>query len=201
MILISSAFAGEMNSIAHQELLHGETIIKEGSSSEKSEVARYKKVMLKNMEEYKEIIHSIKKEQMQNIHNTKEQNFSLAKPAPQAVIFVSLSMPNLSLKQIINDAAAYHIPVVVRGLVDNSLKKTVTRIFELVKERNKGGILLNPLWFKRYDITAVPACVVTEENNFDVIYGNLRLQKMLELIATNGTTKKTAQDILSKGHR
>jgi type-F conjugative transfer system pilin assembly protein TrbC len=198
IILISltfPAFAAEMNDIAHQELLRREKIVQDRKNSDKNnELEGYKKAAVQNIKNYEPIIRPI---QEQYIQDAKSKG--LIKPAPRAVIFVSFSMPDLSLKQIINDAARYQIPVVIRGLIDNSFKKTAARVFELVKEKNKGGVLLNPLWFKQYAINTVPAFVVKEGDKFDVIYGNVRLEKLLEIIAANGSVSSVAQKILNEG--
>jgi type-F conjugative transfer system pilin assembly protein TrbC len=192
-------FAGEMNKLAHEELLRSGNILK-ASSKEKKEFDKYKQAVNRNLENYQEIINDAKKHfaQRLNIHNANAQT-KLSRPTPKAIIFVSFSMPDLSLKQIINDATRYQLPVVVRGLIDNSFKKTASRIFELVKGNNKGGVAINPIWFKRYSINAVPACIVQAGDEFDVVYGNIRIKNMLEIIAANGSNGAVAQSILDEG--
>lgn len=113
-------------------------------------------------------------------------------------------MPDLSLKQIIYDASRYHIPVVIRGLYKNSFRKTIEKIFELIKENNKGGIAINPRWFKEYDIKAVPAVVVSDGieikdkvKKSDTVYGNIPLRKALSIIAERGEVSNIARDILN----
>ena len=194
----------------NEKIINGDTNDKYNKNNKdnkknKNEFEGYKKIAEQNVKNYEPIISSFKKQYIQSI---KSKNS--IKPAPEAVIFVSFSMPDLSLKQIIEDAARYQIPVVVRGLIDNSFKKTIAKVFELVKDNNKGGILINPMWFKQYAITAVPACIVNEgtkekvkeeekeKNSFDVIYGNIRIKNMLELIATSGENGSIAQDILNR---
>ena len=187
-------FAGEMNKLAHEECLRGETIAKDNKNN--PEFVAYKKAAKQSIHDYEHFMKSLKEQHIQNIRNTKLGNS--IKPAPKAIVFVSFGMPDLSLKQVIYDAARYQIPVVIRGLIDNSFKKTAARVFALVKEKNKGGISINPNWFKQYSINIVPACVVKEGDKFDVIYGNIRIKNMLEIIAANGTTKDVVQSILDK---
>ena len=119
-------------------------------------------------------------------------------PTPQAIVFISLAMPELSIKQIIQDAERYEIPVVIRGLYRNSFKETASKIFDLIKESNQGGILINPRWFKQYEIKAVPAVVVSQEDRFDVVYGNIHLKKALEIIAERGDLAAVAKKVLEK---
>lgn len=192
-----AVFAGETNKLAHEEFLHSENIFKD-FNKQKAEFTKYKQAANKSSEKHKDIIDDIKKQSFM-ITNKVTGKSQQTHKAPMAIVFVSFSMPDLSLKQIITDAARYHIPVVIRGLIDNSFKKTVARIFELIKENNKGGVSINPIWFKRYSINTVPACVVKSGDNFDVIYGNIKIKNMLEIIASNGTVGYVAQSILDEG--
>jgi len=138
----------------------------------------------------------------------KAQANGFIKKAPETIIFVSFSMPTPSLKQIIQDAARYQIPVVIRGLYKNSFKETIEKIFDLVKEDNKGGVLINPLWFKQYDIKTVPALVISgggvntnkDHQEFDVVYGNIPIKKLLKIIVERGSEAKAAQNILNRGN-
>lgn len=105
-----------------------------------------------------------------------------SKEAPSKLVFVSLSMPDLLLQQIFEEANTLQIPVVIRGFYQNSFQETARRVFDLTKEKNTGGILINPLWFRQYHITEVPAVVVAKERGFDVVYGNLPIREALEII-------------------
>lgn len=145
-------------------------------------------------------------------------------------LFVSLGMPDAVLTQYLKQAKQYHIPVVIRGLytakndisVDKnigSFSDTANRVFSLLKEEDNndgnnnkisskknamGGVLINPLLFRSFNIKVVPALVVTQHqscvinhhqstqtikntkcnsNNFDVVYGNIPIQKQLEIIS------------------
>ena len=143
------------------------------------------------------IIKDKKMERSPTGRNPTECN-SFNQPAPQVIIFISLTMPELSIKQIIQDAARYEIPIVIRGLYRNSFKETMNKIFDLVKDKNKGGILINPRWFKQYEIKSVPVVVVSQANRFDVVYGNVHLKKALEIVAERGDLAAAAKQILDK---
>jgi len=193
----TTIFAGEINNIAREELLRAKKIL-HTAAKEKTEFSKYKQTANKNLKNYQELINEAKKHATYHLNrNNVNKRTKLTSSTPKAIVFVSFSMPDLSLKQIINDAARYQMPVVVRGLIANSFKKTAAKIFELVKGNNQGGIAINPIWFKRYSIHAVPACVVQVGDNFDVIYGNIRIKNMLEIIASNGTVGAMAQTILA----
>ena len=215
-----TAFAGNTNDIINRERLRSEKTTKE-IVKVNAGFAKYKEISKQRAQEYQELVQTIKERHIENARAK-----GIIRKAPQAVVFVSFSMPTLSLKQIIQDAAHYQIPVVVRGLRENSFRKTIEKIFDLVKEDNKGGILINPVWFRKYDIKTVPAVVVScgeadascEENKkngkneksvksdggdgfkkTDVVYGNIPLKRALTIIAERGDAPKVAKDILNRG--
>jgi conjugal transfer pilus assembly protein TrbC len=108
------------------------------------------------------------------------------------ILFVSFSMPEESLKEWISESQKLHVPIVIRGLVDNSFKETIRRISGLIKD-NRGGIQIDPKAFKRFKIEKVPAVVVAKSNscspnqtcleNFDVVYGDVTAEYALEKIS------------------
>lgn len=207
----SVVFADNTNDIIRREMLRREKILRE-VTKQNDNFEKYKNKSKQKIQGYQELISSIKGQYMK-----KAQAKGHIKPVPQAVVFVSFNMPVLSLKQIIQDAAHYQIPVVIRGLHENSFRKTIGKIFDLVKETNKGGVLINPNWFKEYDIKVVPAVVVTdgvnsnketkanqktdnrEVNKFDVVYGNIPLKRALTIIAEQGNVAHIAKTILNRG--
>jgi type-F conjugative transfer system pilin assembly protein TrbC len=151
--------------------------------------------------------HEIKSIHTKNLNTLKDPTKNLKgnviQPIGTSAVFVSFSMPEPSLKQIIAAANHYHVPVVVRGLYQNSLKETANKILVLTKANNQGGILINPVWFKKYEIKAVPAFLVTEHgagqdnNSYDLVYGNVPLKRALTIIAEQGEYAKEAVRILA----
>jgi len=141
-----------------------------------------------------------------------------AQAAFGAMLFVSFSMPESLLFALADEAATYHIPLVVNGLVDGDFKKTIDTFARLSANAKKQsltfqGISIDPVWFQQFHIESVPALVVTTRPEaceaqkvcanqlFDVVYGNAHVKKGLELIATRGdAAPKLAQKILEKGH-
>ena len=206
----SVVFADNINDIIRREMLRREKIVKE-VIKQNDGFEKYKNNSKQKIQDYQELIGSIKEQQIKNA-----QAKGFIKPVPQAIVFVSFSMPVLSLKQIIQDASRYQIPVVICGLHENSFRKTIEKIFDLVKEDNNGGVLINPMWFKKYNIKAVPALVVNggerdgvygaderesifKKSKFDVIYGNIPLKKALTIIAEQGSMANVAKNILHRG--
>ena len=137
---------------------------------------------------------------------------------PEAILFVSFSMPQSLLLSLADQAAQFDIPVVIKGLVNNDFKQTVATFSRLSHEAQKQhlnfkGVSIDPVWFSQFNITAVPALVVSERparclassicanQPFDVVYGNAQLKKGLEIIADRGEeASSVARKILEQGH-
>ena len=145
--------------------------------------------------------------------------------ASQAVLLVSLGMPDNALKAYLQQGKQYHIPVVIRGLYTEkhdysatpsigSFGDTARRVKKLVHNSKVGGVSINPLLFRAFDINVVPALVVYNDdlscirqtahapyqpcakNSFDVIVGNLPVKKLLSIVAHQSTS--AARSELSK---
>jgi conjugal transfer pilus assembly protein TrbC len=93
---------------------------------------------------------------------------AMARPAPQAaflgdgptlLVFVSFSMPDATLARLVDQAARARATLVLRGLVDGSLQKTVLRAQRLIGQR-KVGFQIDPQAFDRFSITATPTFVL-----------------------------------------
>jgi len=205
-----------VNDIINQAIARRDQILK-GSKERKEGIEEYKKITTQKIKDiqgtssYKRLINSIQEHQRyqryQGHQGQENQSNSTASEGmmqsiPQAIVFVSFSMPLLSLQQIVQDASRYQIPVVMRGLYNNSFKETAIKIFEVVKENNQGGILIDPLWFKKCDIKNVPALVINQNDIFDVVYGNIPLRRALGIIAEKSENKAItalAHRILKEG--
>lgn len=118
---------------------------------------------------------------------------------PKLIGFVSLTMPKQTLVLFLQEAKRYHIPVAIRGVIDHSLKATMQQIYRLVKKDHIQGVLIDPIWFRDFQIQHVPALVATTgfcdtqpclKNSYDVIYGNARLEELLQAISRHGTVGK-----------
>jgi conjugal transfer pilus assembly protein TrbC len=126
-------------------------------------------------------------QQMPAILQTLHQNPMTPTPqsAPRVMLFVSLGMPDLLLKQLLQAAHRLKVAVVIRGLYHDSFDATLKRLKALMPEdqqeaNNQSGVLINPLWFREYHIDAVPAVVVPHGTTYDVIFGNVALEELLE---------------------
>jgi conjugal transfer pilus assembly protein TrbC len=91
----------------------------------------------------------------------------------EVLIFISFSMPEASLKALSQSmtGCGYKTRLVLRGLVDNSFRKTATRIRDLETE-----IEINPQAFEIFDIKEVPTFVrVHKDREVARLKGNVTL--------------------------
>lgn len=89
---------------------------------------------------------------------------------PRPLIFISLSMPEASLRSLLVEAARTDSPLVLRGLVENSMKRTVARLSELLGTQDDDttgaptpSLAIDPTLFERFDIDKVPAFVLPQD--------------------------------------
>ena len=132
------------------------------------------------------------------------------KVADGAILFVSLGMPKKLLRQYLRESQTYGMPVVIRGLIHNNFRATMSYIYSLIKGRHLPGISIDPVWFRQFGITQVPALVVTSnphhcvsartcQQPFDVVYGNLSIKDLLTKIADDGQdARQVAKTILGE---
>ena len=136
-----------------------------------------------------------------------QERVVIHQPKSNLLVFATLTMPDTSLKQLLFEAHRAHVPVIIRGLYKNSFVATAKRIFNLTKDKNIGGIEIDPLWFEEFHITTVPAFVLTQGQchysttvpcHYDVVHGNVSIETALNWIANNGTLKTLAKAKLSE---
>lgn len=121
------------------------------------------------------------------------------------MIFISDSMPRASLEQWFAQAQQFGVPIILRGLIDDSLLATKQWIKPLIEHANgKGGVQINPIAFQTYGVHQVPAVVITDEATecqsnqscmpfvFDVVYGNVSFTTALKIIAEKGEVGNSA---------
>lgn len=114
-----------------------------------------------------------------------------------AKVFISFSMPEMSIKQWLQQAEKAHTQVFLRGFVDNSFKKTINKATLVIKD-NSQGFLLDPKEFERYKIEKVPAVVFVDDNQeFITVYGDVGLLPAAQLAATRAESK-AAKEVIEK---
>jgi conjugal transfer pilus assembly protein TrbC len=106
----------------------------------------------------------------------------------QKKLFISFSMPEMLLEQLASESVALQVPIILNGLHQGSMRKTLEKIFALSQKEKGLSVQIDPTAFSKYGITRVPALVVDDGINFDVVRGNIHLKDMIEIIKEDGET-------------
>ncbi len=85
-----------------------------------------------------------------------------ARPGPTLLVFVSFAMPEAALSRLVDQAARTRASLVLRGLVDGSLVRTVTRVQQLIGNRQV-AVQIDPQAFDRYAVTQTPSFVLVRD--------------------------------------
>lgn len=85
------------------------------------------------------------------------------KPGPKLLIFVSFAMPETTLQRLVDQAARAGSTLVLRGLVNGSIRETVTRMQALIGSR-RVAVQIDPEAFDRYGITRTPTFVLVMDD-------------------------------------
>jgi conjugal transfer pilus assembly protein TrbC len=133
--------------------------------------------------------------------------------APQFIVFVSLSMPEEALKQIIDQTSAAGGFVVFRGFPNNSVKQFVAGMSKVVSNDDQfAAIGVDPRLFRAFGVQAVPTYVAVSSDftpcdgltctttppPFDAMSGNVTVRYALETFAEdNGPGALVARTALS----
>lgn len=129
-------------------------------------------------------------------------------------IFISSSMPKTLIQQYMDDAVRYRGTVVLRGLIDNSMRQTINEIQEIVDANDgQGGLSIDPKTFEVFGVNAVPAIVLAEDPAelcmsqdcaidapvFDKVTGAISVIYALETFANHGDLKGLSKARLNGG--
>ena len=82
-----------------------------------------------------------------------------AKAGPTLLVFVSFAMPEATIIRLLDQAARAGATLVLRGLVNGSMRDTVERMQRLIGER-RVAVQIDPQAFDRYAIQRVPSFVL-----------------------------------------
>ena len=112
--------------------------------------------------------------------------------------FVSFSMRDEAINEIMTLSQYYSIPVFINGLVNNSMKDTTVKFVKLFGEKTEYGIGIDPTLFQKYNITSVPSLIIECDSKYDKISGNIPIYQALEKVVQNGDCSSIAKKILEK---
>ena len=127
-------------------------------------------------------------------------NLQAPKAAPLLIAFVSLSMPEHSLKRTINDTTRAGGIVVFRGFSKEGPKPFVAAMQQLVDQQGATNMAIDPRLFRAFGVDRVPTVVavsgafepcdqldcVSTPPPYDVISGNVPLRYALETFVDAG---------------
>lgn len=107
---------------------------------------------------------------------TPSEGPTLQENADRILVFVSFSMPEASLKSLMQEAPKHHAVLVMRGLYQDSFIKTASKLQEL-------GIAvdIHPELFETHQVTSVPTFVRLEDGQpIHCLKGNVTLDFVMK---------------------
>ena len=104
------------------------------------------------------------------------------------LVFVSMSMPEASLKRLAEDAARANAVLVLRGLINDSMQQTLRAVKNILGEKGAAAWEIDPPAFARYGVAAAPTYVLARHANdnasdFVAVEGDVTLAYALDLMA------------------
>jgi type-F conjugative transfer system pilin assembly protein TrbC len=107
----------------------------------------------------------------------------------QRFVMVSFSMPETLLVATLKDSAAHQIPAVLNGLHEDSMPKTLKKIYRLSQQIPNLILQIDPTAFERFSVQKVPAFVSETNGRFDVVYGNITVERAFDEISRFGEAR------------
>jgi conjugal transfer pilus assembly protein TrbC len=83
-------------------------------------------------------------------------------PGPRLLVFISLAMPEATITRLLDQAARARATLLLRGLVNGSLRDTVERMQRLIGDRQV-AVQIDPQAFDRFGITRTPSFVLVRD--------------------------------------
>lgn len=188
--------------------------VEEYSKNIEKEFKNFQPPCLKNLSKDDLDVMNKAKEQAINISQEalkkQQQNMGFNNNDLQVLIFLSFSMPEVAIKQWLLQAEKINAPVMIKGLVDRSLKTTMAKMKKFADDGSKAGVYVDPVRFKQYGINKVPAVVVSEKIDvgcvgdeckvppYLLVHGNGSLHSALEAMKGDNELGDIASKYLSK---
>ncbi|MFA6302185.1 MAG: type-F conjugative transfer system pilin assembly protein TrbC [Legionella sp.] len=143
----------------------------------------------KNYEASKKSVQEL--QELSQALKTQEPITTHLKKVSQVLVFLSFSMPDKSLQAWLLQCKETGATPVIRGLIHNSFKETMTAI-QLLSKKTGIGMQLDPILFKTFEIDVIPAVVYVKDTpdcpanmncksvDYDKLYGDVSLDYALE---------------------
>lgn len=144
-------------------------------------------------------------DELRNIEKT-EKGFFFNDETIDFYMFVSFSLSEDILRQMLDYAKLYNGIIVFRGIENNSFRETSEHIQHLAKEGEEAAIIIDPTLFKRYAVERVPSYVLVKQEKcpagmscnpiHDKIIGNITPKYALEKFSEKGDLFQAAKNLL-----
>lgn len=128
-----------------------------------------------------------------NLKQTQQVQNGITAP----IVFVSFSMPDEDIKNLINEMHKVKGGVVIRGLVDDDFKKTTLKIASL-KTKDNAGVLIDPTLFQLFDIKQVPTYVIPMQTIEPCVDQNKSCKQPKHIKATGAVSFKYVLDLVER---
>jgi conjugal transfer pilus assembly protein TrbC len=119
--------------------------------------------------------------------------------SPKLFVFISFSVPEDVWISISKDIMPIGGVLVLNGLPENSFKHLANRLMKMKEKGFLADVQINPMLFEEYSITQVPAFVISDNNCYDKIMGNISVDYALEILKEKGETKMAKTLLKSNG--
>ncbi len=104
---------------------------------------------------------------------------------PSLLIFVSFSMPEATLARLVDQAVRSSATLVLRGLTESSLKRTVARVQQLIGTR-KVAFQIDPQSFERFSVVQTPTFVLIRAGAQPVSCGEAQCLSNESFVSVSG---------------
>ncbi|MFK7256838.1 type-F conjugative transfer system pilin assembly protein TrbC [Acinetobacter baumannii] len=113
------------------------------------------------------------------------------------IAFVSFSMPDEDIRNLINEMAKVKGGVVIRGLVDDDFKKTVAKVASL-KTKDGMGLMIDPTLFQLFDVKQVPSYVIPMQTIEPCVDKNKSCKQPKHIKATGAVSFRYMVDLVER---
>lgn len=113
------------------------------------------------------------------------------------IVFVSFSMPEDDIRNLINEMHKVKGGVVIRGLIDDDFKKTTAKIAAL-KTKDNAGVLIDPTLFQLFDIKQVPTYVIPMQAIEPCVEKNKSCKQPKHIKVTGAVSFKYVLDLVDR---
>lgn len=136
--------------------------------------------------------------QLDQLINQSQKSMSEVPENSNIALFLSFtSLDKDTVLMYAKQAVKYNIPIVLRGFINNSFKETGTYIKSIREQYPELTILIDPPAYEKYNITAIPALVVSKSaanpikdgcnspGDYVKVYGEVSITAMLDYVRFN----------------